>query len=101
MKTRLELQAALEEILGSSNVYYQPPESVKMEYPAIIYSRENYADRKADDKRYKENTRYSITVISKKPDNDAITKLQDIAYCSYDQQFISDNLYHDVLTLYL
>ena len=37
MGTRLELQSKLEEILGSRQVYYQPPETVKMEYPAIVY----------------------------------------------------------------
>ena len=39
MKTRLELQNKLEELLGFRHVYYQPPESVKMEYPAIRYSK--------------------------------------------------------------
>lgn len=38
MGTRLELQNKLEELLGSRHVYFQPPESVKMEYPAIKYS---------------------------------------------------------------
>lgn len=39
MGTRLELQSKLVELLGSKHVYYQPPESVKIEYPAIVYSK--------------------------------------------------------------
>ena len=39
MKTRYELHEFLCEILGSRNVYFQPPESVKMKYPAIVYER--------------------------------------------------------------
>ena len=38
MANRLDLQALLEDLLGSRNVYYQPPESVKMNYPAIVYA---------------------------------------------------------------
>ena len=38
-KTRLELQSVLEQTLGSRNVYFQPPASVKMKYPAIVYER--------------------------------------------------------------
>ena len=32
-KTRLDLQSALEEFIGNSNVYYQPPEGFKLKYP--------------------------------------------------------------------
>ena len=39
MASRLSLQTMLEEILGSRNVYYNPPASVRMEYDAIVYSR--------------------------------------------------------------
>ena len=42
MANRLDLQALLEDLLGSRNVYYQPPESDKMNYPAIVYALEDY-----------------------------------------------------------
>ena len=35
--SRLELHALLVELLGSTNVYYEPPETLKMSYPAIRY----------------------------------------------------------------
>ena len=38
MASRLDLQTFLEELLESKNVYFQPPESVKMKYPAIVYA---------------------------------------------------------------
>ena len=37
--TRLELHRILNDIPGVRGVYYQPPESLKLKYPAIIYSR--------------------------------------------------------------
>lgn len=101
MKTRLELQSKLEELLGSRNVYYQPPESVKMEYPAIVYKKAGFPSIKADNSLYKENTRYTIIVIDKTPDNAVIDEIRKLPYCTYDQRYASDNLYHDAMTLYL
>lgn len=100
MGTRLELQSKLEEILGSDRVYYQPPESVKMEYPAIVYSRSSVRDFHADNMKYFTKNRYEITVIDRLPDNDAIDELLRLPYCSYDRNYKSDNLNHDILTLY-
>ena len=100
MASRLELQTKLEELLGSRNVYYQPPESVKMEYPAIVYSKEGIQTAHANDAVYSKKNKYSLIVISKKPDDPVIDKLLEVPYCSYDRSYKSDNLNHDVLTLY-
>lgn len=100
MASRLELQAKLEELLGSKNVYYQPPESLKMNYPAIVYSKSRIDTRKANNSTYSRNTRYDITVIDRLPDNPVIDKLMELPYCSYDRPYKADNLNHDVLTLY-
>lgn len=100
MASRLELQSKLEALLGSRNVYYQVPESDKMEYPAIVYSKEDIKTTHANDAVYSKKNRYSLIVISKKPDDPVIDKLLEIPYCSYDRSYKSDNLNHDVLTLY-
>ena len=100
MATRLELQSKLEELLGSRNVYYQPPESLKIEYPAIIYTKDKIDVYRAGNRKYITNNRYSITVIDKKADNPVIERILDLPYCSHDRNYKSDNLNHDVLTLY-
>ena len=100
MSNRTNLQADLERILGSRNVYYQPPESVKINYPAIIYSCSDIDVRHANDKTYMMTRRYEIIVIDKKPDNSVIDTLLQLPLCSYDRHYVSDNIYHDVLTLY-
>lgn len=100
MASRLELQTKLEELFGSRNVYYQPPESVKMEYPAIRYSKSNIKSTFANDAAYSLLRRYEIIVIDGKPDNEVIDKLLGLPYCSFDRHYKSDNLNHDVLTLY-
>ena len=100
MASRLTLQTKLEELLEMKHVYYQPPESLKLEYPAIVYSRDNIDKKSADDTAYLLKNRYEIIVIDKKPDNPVIGKLLVLPMCRYDRSYKSDNLNHDVLTLY-
>ena len=100
MATRLELQSKLETMLGSRNVYYQPPESLKMEYPAIRYSRSDISSRKADNTNYSNFNLYEIIVIDKKPDNDVIQKILELPLASFDRHYVANNLNHDVIRLY-
>lgn len=100
MASRLQLQSKLEELLGTKNVYYQPPESLKMEYPAIRYSRININNKYADDIKYSAVNCYEIIVIDRKPDNEVIQKILDLPLSSYDRHYTSDNLNHDTITLY-
>lgn len=100
MASRLELQSKLEELLENENVYYQPPESIKMNYPAIRYYKSDIDSRFANDSTYSKMTCYQLIVIDKKPDNPVIDKLLALPYCSYDRFYAANNLNHDVLTLY-
>jgi predicted component of viral defense system (DUF524 family) len=101
MASRLKLQEELEEILGSRNVYFQPPESVKMKYDAIVYNLSDIRTDYANDKVYKKDRSYEVTVISRNPDNEIAENLLDhFKYISFDRRFINDNLYHDALTLF-
>lgn len=100
MADRLELHSVFQELLGSSNVYYQPPESIKMQYDAIRYSKKTIDSKYANDRKYSMIDCYEIIVISRLPDNPAIKKLLSLPYCSYDRHYVADNLHHDVLTIY-
>lgn len=100
MADRLDLQGLLEELLESRNVYYQPPESIKMQYPAIRYSKKNIQSVYANNSKYLMRDCYELIVISRKPDDPVIKKLLALPYCSYDRPYVADNLYHDVLTIY-
>lgn len=100
MSTRVELHSKLEELFGSKHIYYQPPESIKMEYPAIVYSKSDIETQFADNKAYSITKSYEVIVIDKKPDNPVIEKLLALPYCRFDRHYKSDNLNHDVLTIY-
>lgn len=100
MADRLELHSLLEEMLDSKNVYYQPPESIKMQYDAIRYSKKNIKPTFANGGKYLMKDCYELIVISKRPDHPVIKKLLSLPYCSYDRHYVADNLNHDVLTIY-
>lgn len=100
MASRLDLHRKLVELLGSDNVYYQPPEPVKMSYPAIRYSLKDIEKRSANDTSYMKTRHYEITVIDTKPDHAVIDKILSLPMSDYDRHYVSDNLNHDILTLY-
>ena len=100
MASRIELHQELIALLGLKNVYYQAPETVKMEYPALRYKRSDVESKFANDKPYMHKNKYEITVIDRKPDNPVIDKLLKLPMCTYDRHYTADNLNHDVLTLY-
>lgn len=100
MASRLQLHDELVRKLGTKNVYHQPPETIKMEYTAIVYSKSKMEHKNADDIKYLKMTRYELVVIAKRPDDPVIDKLLELPYCTYDRSYKSDNLNHDVLILY-
>ena len=96
----LDLGAKFREILGSGNVYFQPPASVKMQYPAIVYSRSNIDNAHADNSVYKQEYAYEITVIDRNPDSEIVKKVSRLPRCRFNRHYPSDNLNHDVFTIY-
>lgn len=100
MASRLSLQTMLEKLLGSRNVYFQPPASAHIKYDAIVYSRKDIENVFANNSVYKQNDAYEIVAIYKNPDSDLPRKLSLLPLCSFDRHYVADNLYHDVFTLY-
>lgn len=100
MFSRIELQDELEKLLGSKNVYYQPPESVKMQYPAIVYRRSDIENDFADDLVYRKSHFYELIVIDKNPDSEVVEAVSKLPTCRYDRHYTANNLNHDVFTIY-
>lgn len=97
---RHQLHNELKLVLGSNNVYFQPPENVQLRYPCIVYDRSSINDVSADNQMYTRRVRYTVTLIGEDPDSDKIDDiLAHFPYCSYDRFFVSDNLTHDVFTI--
>lgn len=101
MERRIKLGKELREALGSDNVYFQSPESVKMKYPAIRYSLDDIETDNADDMKYSKNRRYSVILMDYDVDSEIVDKiLSSFEYCSFDRFYVADNLNHWVFTLF-
>ncbi len=97
---RVELQRMLERLLGTRNVYFQPPNGLQLKYPCIIYHLDTANDVHAEDKIYRRLYRYSLTYITKNPEDPMRDLIDDLQYCSFNRFFTSDNLNHFVYTIY-
>lgn len=100
MDRRLKLQALLESLLGSRNVYFQPPDNLAMEYPAIVYSRDYAYSASANNAPYVREKRYAITVIDQDPDSEFPDKIAALPKSTFSRHFESDDLNHDIYSLY-
>jgi hypothetical protein len=100
MGNRVQLQTLFEDLLGSGNVYFQPPASVSLCYPCIIYSRELWKTDFANDKPYGCKVGYKVTVIDQNPDSLIPERIANLPMCSFDTHYTTDNLNHDVFNLY-
>lgn len=86
--------------LITSNVYFQPPQSLKLNYPCIIFTRNAGDTLFADNKPYMFTNRYTVTVIDKDPNSDLPDKVAKLPMSTFDRFYVSDNLNHYVFNIY-
>lgn len=100
MDRRPQLQTMLETLFKRSpHVYHQPPASVKLQYPCIVYKMTGIPDDNADNIRYFEHREYQLTVIDTDPDSKLREKVAQLKWCRFVRPYVSDNLYHFVFEL--
>lgn len=103
---REQLGQLLAAVLGSSNVYFQPPPSLSMKYPCIRYKlgdsgpQAPFANARANDKLYAVRNLYTVTLIDANPDTLIAAKLRQLEYCKLVRCYTADNLNHYVFSLY-
>ena len=101
MAERAVLHEELCELLGSRNVYFQPPESVKMKYDAIRYSLGGKSIIRASNKIYRKVNQYDGVVITRNPDTTIPDEMvSHFEMCSLGRPYTADNLNHYPFTIY-
>ena len=100
MDSRLVLHEELCKILGSRNVYFNAPESVKMKYPAIRYSLNELNNRSASNAVYIQHPGYSVMLIDEDPDSPIAKKLSVLPGCRLSRPpYPANGLCHYPFTL--
>lgn len=101
MRTRLELDTKLREVLGIENVYFQPPRNITMRYPCVRYKLVAGKVDYANDKTYNYTKAYDVMIIDKDPESSLPDKLLfGFPMCSPSRPYVADNLHHFPFTLY-
>ena len=102
MDQRLKIDEEFRAILSSENVYFQPPESMRMSYPAIRYSRNPGAHkRNANNRLYMSRDLYEGVVIDRDPDSKIPGQiLERFPMCNFGTSYKADNLNHFPFTIY-
>lgn len=80
--------------------YFQPPSTVRMKYPAIVYALDDIENTFANDGVYLSGKKYSVTVIDSDPDSKLIDKISALPTCRYNRHYTKDNLNHDVFEIF-
>jgi hypothetical protein len=100
MDRRLQLQALLSSIPGVTKVYFQPPPSISMTYPCIVYKRDSASNQHANNLSYRNVKRYQVTIMDYDPDSSIPDAVAQLPTANFSQHFTADKLNHDIYTLY-
>lgn len=99
MANRLELHTEL--LTFHPNVYFQPPSTIQMTYPCIVYNKTGKDKKFGNNGVYLSKQEYNLMVIEKDPDSVVADNIEKhFQYCAIDQYYTVDNLNHTTLTLY-
>jgi len=99
MASRLILRDILKSIVPK--VYYQPPESKKLEYPCIVWSLNRIDPSYADNSTYRKEKSYQLILIHKDPDNTEVDQIASLPRCRMDRPpYQANNMYHYPFTIY-
>ena len=106
-RQRTDLQTELELLMGAvagpefiQNVYFQPPPSVKLKYPCIVYEVDYRMNAFADNLPYRNTKRYQLTVIDRNPDSKIPDGVARLPLNTYVRFFAAGDLNHHIFVLY-
>ena len=98
-KRRVELNSLFKKIVP--NVYFQPPENIKMKYPCIRYEFSNLDILHADNEKWlSTGVNYKVILITASPNPKAFDDIMLFKNCSFDRAIFSNGLYNYHFNLY-
>ena len=91
----------VEDTFGKVNIYYNPPENIRMTYPCFVINLDDINDIYASNEIWNSIVRYSVTFITRKVQEDIIPLMLSgfHDYVSFNRSFASDGLSHYVFTI--
>lgn len=100
MDRRVELHEIFTGLINVDNVYFQPPPTLSIEYPCIIYNIDPSWTKHANNSKYVIMRAYQVTVIDRDPESHISKQIETLPMTNFNRRFMADGLNHDVFTLY-
>ena len=100
MGQRPDLQTLLEGLEGVNGCYFQEPASIDMQHPAIVYELDDVDTTYANDRPYRREKRYQVTVIDRDPDSAIPDLVGALPMSSFNRFFKAEGLNHFVFQLF-
>ena len=91
---REKLSELMEECGEEPRLYFQPPESVHLEYPCIIYHLKRLDKRNANNHPYFKTISFDITYITRDPTSTVPMRFEDEPLFMFDRYYTAENLHH-------
>lgn len=86
---------------GVDNVYFEPPQNIKMFYPCVVFKRGVMSSRHAGNKTYKIDDAWDLTYIRFDPDDEIPHQMLEwFQMIRHTRTFVADGLHHDQFKLY-
>ena len=96
---RLEVQNFFSSICP--HVYFQPPENIGIQLPAIIYKLSDIDRRLADNRVYNQNRVYEVVVLDIDSESEIVDTLSNNIKCKFIRQYTANDTYHSVFEYYI
>lgn len=97
------LQQTFENATGLSSagrIFFQPGSDTRLSYPCILYKLSDIPVDRANNRPYKVEHAYELTVIDRDPTSPLREAVVMLPYCSMTRSYESDGLHHYAFTIY-
>lgn len=85
---------------SNPHVYYQPPASVKLAYPCVVYILDDMPPIYANNLPYHWDHCYTLTVIDRDPDSKLRERIAALPTCRFARAMCVDNLHHFIFKIF-
>ena len=85
---------------GDRHVYFNPPATKVMKYPAIRYKLKSIKPLHANNGMYARFDAYEVVLIEKESDSKFLDQILSLPNCRFERSYKADNLNHHVFTIY-
>lgn len=95
-----DLHDVLKNLMPGIPIYFQPPESIRMQYPCLIYTIDGTNSVHADNIKYADTRIYQLILVQRQPDTYLLDVVNSLQMCEHTGRLVVGGLYQDQFRLF-